>query len=58
MDSGAWWTTVYGTAKSWTGLSDYHTHTHTFDPSTEILNVLKFTELSCSFKRLTLNFIL
>ena len=29
MDRGAWWATVYGVAKSWTRLSDKHTHTHT-----------------------------
>ena len=30
MDRGAWWATVDGVAKSWTGLSTRaHTHTHT-----------------------------
>ena len=30
MDRGAWWATVHGVAKSWTGLSEHaHTHTHT-----------------------------
>ena len=24
MDIGAWWATVHGVAKSWTGLSDFH----------------------------------
>ena len=24
MDRGAWWATVHGVAKSWTGLSDKH----------------------------------
>ena len=24
MDRGAWWATVHGVAKSWTGLSDFH----------------------------------
>ena len=29
MDRGAWWATVHGIAKSWTGLSDFTlTHTH------------------------------
>ena len=28
MDRGAWWATVHGVAKSWTRLSDIHTHTH------------------------------
>ena len=27
MDRGAWWTTTHGVAKSWTQLSDQHTHT-------------------------------
>ena len=26
MNRGAWWTTVHGVAKSWTRLSDQHTH--------------------------------
>ena len=26
MDRGAWWTTVHGVTKSWTQLSDTHTH--------------------------------
>ena len=26
MDRGAWWATVHGVAKNWTGLSDYHIH--------------------------------
>ena len=26
MNRGAWWTTVHGVAKSWTLLSDQHTH--------------------------------
>ena len=30
MDRGAWRATVHGVAKSWTGLSDYHFHLHTF----------------------------
>ena len=29
MDRGAWWATVYGVAKSWTQLSNTHTHPHT-----------------------------
>ena len=28
MDRGAWWATVHGLAKSWTGLSDYITKEH------------------------------
>ena len=28
MDRGAWWATVYGTAKNWT-LAEVLTHTHT-----------------------------
>ena len=27
MDRGAWWATVYRVAKSWTRLSNKHTHT-------------------------------
>ena len=26
MNRGAWWATVYGVTKSWTRLSDSHTH--------------------------------
>ena len=26
MDKGGWWATVHGVTKSWTRLSDYHTH--------------------------------
>ena len=29
MDREAWWATVRGVTKSWTRLSDSHTHTHT-----------------------------
>ena len=28
MDRGAWWAIVYGVTKSWTPLSNKHTHTH------------------------------
>ena len=28
MDRGIWWATVHGVAKSWTQLSNTHTHTH------------------------------
>ena len=28
MDTGARQASVHGVSKSWTGLSDYHTHTH------------------------------
>ena len=27
MDRGAWWATVHGVSNSWTGLSNWHTHT-------------------------------
>ena len=30
IDTGAWWATVHGVAKSWIQLSDEHTHTHTY----------------------------
>ena len=33
MDTGAWWATVYGVAKSWTRLSDFYfpvSSVHTF----------------------------
>ena len=29
MHRRAWWATIHGVAKSWTRLSDTHTHTHT-----------------------------
>ena len=28
MDRGAWWATVHGVEKSWTGLSDFHFSFH------------------------------
>ena len=28
MDRGAWWATVHGIERSWTRLSDQHTHHH------------------------------
>ena len=33
MDSGAWWATVYGVAKSWTQLKQLSPHAHTIQPS-------------------------
>ena len=47
MDRGAWWTTVHGTAKSLTQLSDWahmcvhtHTHTHTRTSLAKIIQII------------------
>ena len=40
MDRGAWWATVHGVAKSWTGLSDKHKITADGDCSHEIKRCL------------------
>ena len=49
MDSGAWWATVYGVAKSQTQLSDltltHNTHTHTL--------VLKYTPWVSKYSNLS-----
>ena len=31
MDRGAWWATVHRVVKSWTGLEQLSTHTHTYN---------------------------
>ena len=50
MDIGAWQTTVYGVTKSWTGLSDSHTHTLLYYVGHNTLcKILKDIEVSGHF---------
>ena len=39
MDGGAWWATVHAVAKSWTRLSDWHTHSSAAPSFLCIINI-------------------
>ena len=42
MDTGAWWATVHGVAKSRTGLSNFHFHNRNSHRSRRKINMLNF----------------
>ena len=61
MDRGAWWTTVYGVAKSWTRLTDYTAAARetggTRDPAQRVSAKQRLEE-RCSSPLLTDHFLL
>ena len=56
MDKGAWWATVYGVAKSWTGLKWLSMHTYLFDlcaASPTLLRILRDSKKLKAFLKVT-----
>ena len=56
MDKAAWWATVYGVAKSWTGLKRLNMHTYLFDlcaASPTLLRILRDSKKLKAFLKVT-----